>query len=348
MSKWLIFILFTGVLFAQQGGVTQIPSAAGGGGGATIASTTELIQGDGAGDGVASGITVAKVTPQYSTVTYSATPTFTATSNLSAWIITLTGNVTSSTLATPTAGQRLAFNICQDGTGGRTFAWPTGFTAAATISPVASVCTRQEFTWDGSAAVPLGPAIASSGPQFGTEQAAPGTPPASGYYCWADSTDHTALQCKANNSATVYEMVVRSGTITTSALFQTGTAGVPAYRAIAATDLPVTPLITPGTSITLTAPRAYGICTGTCTVTVPVPAAGYEFCVFNGDNVSTAITLSALGSSAMYENSARTAYGTAGTGTLVVSAAAANKVCLLGLDSTHYLTVSYNGSVTVN
>lgn len=129
--------------------------------------------------------------------------------------------------------------------------------------------------------------------------------------------------------------------------------GVPTCQSIAAADLtaaviPVTPLITPGTSITLTAPRAYGVCTGTCTVTVPVPAAGYEFCVLNGDNVTTAITLSALGSSAMYENSARTAYGTAGTGTLVVSAAAANKVCLVGLDSTHYLTVSYNGTVTVN
>jgi hypothetical protein len=68
----------------------------------------------------------------------------------------------------------------------------------------------------------------------------------------------------------------------------------------------------------------------------------------NDDNVSTAITLSALGSSAQYENSARTAYGTAGTGTLVLSAAAANTVCIVGRDSTHYLTTNYVGSVTVN
>ncbi len=118
--------------------------------------------------------------------------------------------------------------------------------------------------------------------------------------------------------------------------------------ALVAADLPATPLITPGTSITLTGPRAYAVCTGTCTVSVPVPAAGYEFCVMNDNNVATAITLSALGSSAMYENSARTAYGTAGTGTLVLSAAAANRVCIVGRDSTHYLTVSYNGTVTVN
>jgi hypothetical protein len=98
----------------------------------------------------------------------------------------------------------------------------------------------------------------------------------------------------------------------------------------------------------LTAPSGFAICTGTCTVSVPVPAAGYQFCIMNDDNVSTAITLSALGSSAQYENSARTAYGTAGTGTLVLSAAAANTVCIVGRDSTHYLTTNYVGSVTVN
>jgi hypothetical protein len=98
----------------------------------------------------------------------------------------------------------------------------------------------------------------------------------------------------------------------------------------------------------LTGPREYYVCTGTCTPTPPVPVAGYEFCIYNDNNVATAITLQALGSSAMYENSARTAYGTAGTGTLALSAAAANKVCIVGRDATHYSTVSYNGTVTVN
>ena len=107
-------------------------------------------------------------------------------------------------------------------------------------------------------------------------------------------------------------------------------------------------LVAAGTGATLVGPSEYYVCTGTCTVTVPVPVAGYEFCVYNDNNVSTAITLSALGSSARYENSARTAYGTAGTGTLVLSAAAGNKVCIVGRDSTHYSTISYNGAVTVN
>lgn len=103
-----------------------------------------------------------------------------------------------------------------------------------------------------------------------------------------------------------------------------------------------------GTSVTLTAPREYYICTSTCTVTPPVPAAGYEFCIRNGNNVSTVITMAAIGSSARYENQAHTAYGTAGTGTLVSAGAAGDQVCLLGLDSTHYLFASGTGVWTAN
>ncbi len=103
-----------------------------------------------------------------------------------------------------------------------------------------------------------------------------------------------------------------------------------------------------GTSVSLTAPKQYYVCTGTCTVTPPVPAAGYEFCVMNDNNVATVITLAALGSSAMYENTARTAYGTAGTGTLVSTGAVGNEVCIVGRDSTHYLTPRANGSWTAS
>ena len=83
-------------------------------------------------------------------------------------------------------------------------------------------------------------------------------------------------------------------------------------------------------------------------MSVPVPAAGYQFCILNDDNVSTAITLSALGSSAMYESTARTGYGAAGSGTFTATAAAGNMVCLVGGDATHYLTVNYKGTWTAN
>jgi hypothetical protein len=146
----------------------------------------------------------------YTSVSFSATPTFTAGSNtVDAWTITLTGNVTSSTLASAATGERLGFKICQDATGGRTFVWPTGFGAAGTISPIASVCTKQEFYWDGSNAVPLAGATADGGPSFiSAEQAAPATPAASTVYCWPDSTDHAGWECKANNSANAFKMVL--------------------------------------------------------------------------------------------------------------------------------------------
>src|ERR1035438_9988074 len=106
-----------------------------------------------------------------------------------------------------------------------------------------------------------------------------------------------------------------------------------------------TPLTT-GTSGTLVAPRAYFVCTGTCTVTPPAPAKGYEFCVMNDDNVGTVITLAGI-TGVQYENTARTAYGTAGL-TMTSNGAAANKICLLGLDATHYLAASSVGTWVAN
>jgi hypothetical protein len=107
-------------------------------------------------------------------------------------------------------------------------------------------------------------------------------------------------------------------------------------------------LLATGTGATLTAPREYYICTSTCAVTPPTPAAGYEFCIRNANAVSTVITLAALGGSVQYEQTDNSAYGTAGTGTLVSGGAVGDKVCIVGLDATHYLTVSFNGMWTAN
>ncbi len=110
----------------------------------------------------------------------------------------------------------------------------------------------------------------------------------------------------------------------------------------------ITEPLTTGTSATLAGPDGFFVCTSTCTVNLPVPVAGYQFCVLNDDNVATVITLAALGSSARYENTARTAYGTAGTGTFVSAGAVADKICVVGRDSTHYLAASFTGSWTAN
>ncbi len=116
------------------------------------------------------------------------------------------------------------------------------------------------------------------------------------------------------------------------------------FAAAVAADIPATTLVT-GTSASLVAPREYVICTGTCTVTPPVPAAGYEFCVRNDDNVATVITIAAV-STVLYEKTTYVAYGTAGTGTMVSGGAAGDKVCLIGRDATHYLIGSFLGTWT--
>jgi hypothetical protein len=62
--------------------------------------------------------------------------------------LTLTGNVTSSSLANCQAGQWVAFEICQDATGGRTFANPTGLNQWSALPIVANACAVQQYSFD--------------------------------------------------------------------------------------------------------------------------------------------------------------------------------------------------------
>jgi hypothetical protein len=87
------------------------------------------------------------------TVAFSATPTFDA-SKANVFKITLTGNVTSSTLSNALIGQELIFDICQDGTGGRTFVPPANVLQWSPISSTASACSVQFYTFDGTNALP--------------------------------------------------------------------------------------------------------------------------------------------------------------------------------------------------
>jgi hypothetical protein len=89
-------------------------------------------------------------------VTFSATPTFEASLG-NTQKITLTGNVTSSTLSNAATGQQINFLICQDGTGGWTFVWPTNVKGGMTIGSDASKCNAQNFIFDGTNAYALSP-----------------------------------------------------------------------------------------------------------------------------------------------------------------------------------------------
>jgi hypothetical protein len=87
----------------------------------------------------------------YNAVSFSATPAFTFGSGATTTSkITLTSNVTSSTITGGSAGQLTTFVICQDATGGRTFAWPTNFFGNMTIGSTLSKCNVQTFTFDGT------------------------------------------------------------------------------------------------------------------------------------------------------------------------------------------------------
>lgn len=103
----------------------------------------------------------------------------------------------------------------------------------------------------------------------------------------------------------------------------------------------------PGTSVTLSGNSQVYVCTGTCSVTVLAPTINVQYCVLNDDNVATVITLNAI-TGVQYENTARTAYGTITTGTLSSSGAVGDAVCIIGRDTTHYLTVSFKGTWTAS
>jgi hypothetical protein len=96
------------------------------------------------------------------TVAFSATPTFDA-STAASFKLTLTGNVTSSTLTNAVAGEPVNFEICQDATGGRTFVPPANVLSMGTIVSTANACSTQEFWFDGSNAVSSGPMQSSGG-----------------------------------------------------------------------------------------------------------------------------------------------------------------------------------------
>jgi hypothetical protein len=97
---------------------------------------------------------VAKLSTPVNVVTFSATPTFDASLG-NTQKITLTANVTSSTLSNASTGQTINFLICQDATGSRTFVWPTNVKGGMTIGATLSTCSAQDFIFDGTNAYAL-------------------------------------------------------------------------------------------------------------------------------------------------------------------------------------------------
>ena len=91
------------------------------------------------------------------TVGFSATPTFAALTQVQLFKMTLTGNVTSSTLnlSAVTAPAFVIFELTQDATGGRTFAWPANVLAGPVPNPGANETTSAIFYFDGTNLIAL-------------------------------------------------------------------------------------------------------------------------------------------------------------------------------------------------
>lgn len=85
----------------------------------------------------------------FDTVPYSATPIFPATS-YSNFAITLSANVTSSTLTGGVVGQVVTIDVCENATGTWTFIWPTNLLNAPPVSASASSCTGVAAVFNGT------------------------------------------------------------------------------------------------------------------------------------------------------------------------------------------------------
>jgi hypothetical protein len=90
------------------------------------------------------------------TVAFSATPAF-AVGSASKVYLTLTGNVTGSTISGMVKDQIVIFQIAQDGTGGRSFVWPTTVKRPGPVKQDPGSISVQAFTFDGSNFYALGP-----------------------------------------------------------------------------------------------------------------------------------------------------------------------------------------------
>ena len=102
--------------------------------------------------GTITGSNIPAVISGFQTVAFSATPTFNA-AQASTFKITLTGNVSSSTLSGAAAGQPINIEVCQDATGGRTFVPPANVSGWVTIPGGANACILEDLVYDGSTAL---------------------------------------------------------------------------------------------------------------------------------------------------------------------------------------------------
>lgn len=241
------------------------------------------------------------------TVTFSATPTFDA-STASTFKITLTGNVTSSTLSNAAAGQPIALEICQDGVGSHTFVPPANVLGFVTIPSSASACILETFVYDGTNAL----ADSDVASQLKGPEAAAPAGVANFDLLYADSTAHRWKMI--NNNGTTVQVVASGADINTSdqvtathlasplptaqgGTGQNSTAAFPASGVVvteAATET-LTNKILSGASNTLTLTPNHQIFTTSGTFTMPTGVTAVRVTVVGGGGAGGGSTTTNFG-----------------------------------------------------
>jgi hypothetical protein len=152
-----------------------------------------------------------------------------------------------------------------------------------------------------------------------------------------------------NNGVLGEEPSITALTCTSQFFSALSSAGAFTCSGLTAAEIPAVSLATgSSTGNTLSAPAGFFVCTATCTVTPPVPAAGYQFCVM--DDVATSGTITIGGNTGVFYGTAVAAgtavsYGSSG-GHMTSGGAAGDKVCIVGRDATHYNVGSFAGTWT--
>ena len=96
--------------------------------------------------------------PGRTNLPFSATPVFDL-SSAGTQSITLTGDVTGSSVSSLADGQTVSFLICQDSGGGHAFTWPANVRGGMQVGTVAGACSAQSFVSDGTSLYATTPGV---------------------------------------------------------------------------------------------------------------------------------------------------------------------------------------------
>jgi hypothetical protein len=174
---------------------------------------------------------------------------------------------------------------------------------------------------------------------------------------WQQYTDtagtmHGRAASDSLGSANDWLTVTRTGFVPTLITFGAPltasklTASTNGVTGILVADIPAAQHIKSSGAIgaALTAKAAYVTCTAACTITLPTPVVGGQYCARNLPGVSSVITFAGI-AGVSFELFNHSGWGAAAN-VPTSGGATGDQVCWIGYDATHYELFSYNGTWT--